>query len=275
MALLYYVHSQSEFGLCDTTVIVSAGTATATSTSAQPTSTGPIVVQKSGDHELDSCWHGPFDARALPNVYSDPEMTVEKCLARASGYAYAGVEFGEECWYGNALSGGYSEPISACNMPCAGAPNAQLCGSGDRMLLYRIAGTATPQPSQPGTVVVGTRIPIRWYFVECRSDAGGSRSLTGARFSRDDMSLETCASLCAGFTYFGAEFAKECTCSIKTPSPVAAIRNGFAHLNVVGYCGNTFAAGSAAPAHDCTMSCAGNSKQYCGSSNRMSVYQNR
>jgi hypothetical protein len=71
-------------------------------------------------------------------------MTVEACLARAeaSKFAYAGMEFGKECWMGNGLenvlgnqglNGKTSE--SDCNMSCEGA-RGQLCGGASRMNLW-------------------------------------------------------------------------------------------------------------------------------------------
>lgn len=64
------------------------------------------------------------------------------------------------------------------------------------------------------------------------------------------MTLESCASDCAGFTYFGTEYGREC------------------------YCGNAFGAGSVvAPAADCSFACAGNSAEKCGAGNRLSVYK--
>ena len=75
------------------------------------------------------------------------------------------------------------------------------------------------------------------------------RALSGATFASDDMTLEACQTFCSAFTYFGVEYAREC------------------------YCGNSFGTGSmAAPASDCSFSCSGNPFQYCGASNRLSVY---
>jgi hypothetical protein len=46
------------------------------------------------------------------------------------------------------------------------------------------------------------------------------------------------------------------------------------HADGLGYCGNSFNAGSvAAPASDCSFACAGNSAEKCGAGNRLSVYK--
>jgi hypothetical protein len=86
-----------------------------------------------------------------------------------------------------------------------------------------------------------------WYG--CRTEATAMRALSAATFASDDMTLEACQAYCSAYTYFGVEYSREC------------------------YCGNSFNAGSvAAPASDCSMTCMGDSSQYCGAGNRLSVY---
>ena len=75
------------------------------------------------------------------------------------------------------------------------------------------------------------------------------RALNAATFAADSMTLEACATYCAGYTYFGTEYAREC------------------------YCGYSFNLGSAsAPATDCSFTCMGNALEYCGAGLRLSVY---
>ena len=63
------------------------------------------------------------------------------------------------------------------------------------------------------------------------------------------MTLEACATFCAGYLYFGTEYAREC------------------------YCGNSFNAGSVpAPATVCSFTCMGNALEYCGARLLLSVY---
>lgn len=67
------------------------------------------------------------------------DMTVEKCmgLAQASGYTYAGLEYGSECWMGSKLLSALTNATAAsqCSMTCAGNA-AQLCGASNRLSLY-------------------------------------------------------------------------------------------------------------------------------------------
>ncbi|KAJ9157373.1 Glyoxal oxidase-like protein [Pleurostoma richardsiae] len=105
------------------------------------------------------------------------------------------------------------------------------------------SAAATPTgPTQPASIGA-----YSWYG--CQTEATAARALSAATFAADTMTLEACAAFCTGYTYFGVEYAREC------------------------YCGNSFNAGSvAAPATDCSFLCAGDSFEYCGAGNRLSVY---
>ena len=72
------------------------------------------------------CYEDVVSARALPHMEQiSGGMTVEKCLdaCRASGYAFAGLEWAQECFCGPSLP-----PTSAvdgrCSMPCQGEYSA-------------------------------------------------------------------------------------------------------------------------------------------------------
>ncbi|CZR68739.1 related to glyoxal oxidase precursor [Phialocephala subalpina] len=89
-----------------------------------------------------------------------------------------------------------------------------------------------------------------WTFYGCQTEATNARALGSKSTAYDTMTIESCASDCAGYTYFGVEYGREC------------------------YCGNSFAAGStAAPNSDCSFACAGNAKELCGAGNRLSAYK--
>ncbi|KAG5992621.1 hypothetical protein E4U43_003719, partial [Claviceps pusilla] len=88
-----------------------------------------------------------------------------------------------------------------------------------------------------------------WYG--CYAEPANMRALGDKSFAADSMSLVACARYCAGYTYFGVEYSREC------------------------YCGNVLNTGSAtAPASDCSMICAGSRCDLCGASNRLSIYKN-
>lgn len=68
-------------------------------------------------------------------------MSVEFCLAaaEAGGYQYAGLEYGQECWMGNALAGldkgNKVVGEGDCSMTCVGN-RAELCGAGNRVNVW-------------------------------------------------------------------------------------------------------------------------------------------
>lgn len=73
----------------------------------------------------------------------------------------------------------------------------------------------------------------------------------GYSFTSASLTVESCVSTCKsrGFTYAGLEYADEC------------------------YCGTGYAVSPVtAPESDCSMACAGNSTEKCGSGYRLSVY---
>lgn len=205
-----------------------------------------MFVPSYGPFTLAGCYREPEGKRALANLYFDEEMTVEKCLDKASTYAWAGIEYGTECWYGFQLDIGAAQEdlnVDNCGFVCPGNPG-EYCGSGGHLVLYS-SSTQPPdeQPSQPAEV---NGHP--WYG--CMTEATDARALSADTIDLDvSMSLEFCSYYCEGYTYFGVEYGREC------------------------YCGNSFNAGSViAPASDCNMLCSGNDSEFCGAGNRLSVY---
>ncbi|KAI9822856.1 MAG: hypothetical protein M1826_000349 [Phylliscum demangeonii] len=94
-----------------------------------------------------------------------------------------------------------------------------------------------------------------WEYVGCGSDiAFTARTLPDADTKSPDMTVEKCVDFCAskGFPYAGLEFADEC------------------------YCGKTLAANRAPQPGlpgNCMMKCAGDSTEYCGGPQRISLYK--
>jgi hypothetical protein len=83
--------------------------------------------------------------RLLNNVYTDSALTAEKCLAfaAANGYKYAGLEYAQECWYGNTLNpGGKVSPWASCTSLCTGN-KYEYCGAGLEMVLYEVGVVVT------------------------------------------------------------------------------------------------------------------------------------
>ncbi|KAL2271185.1 hypothetical protein VTJ83DRAFT_556 [Remersonia thermophila] len=222
---------------------------------------GPSPNPGVNGYEYLGCYAEGTTGRAL--TYAAPgipsgEMTVAKCTeaCHAANYILAGVEYGGECFCGNTISNGGAPASSGCNILCNGN-SSEYCGGPGRLNVYNFEGqfeqpTSTSGPTDPTSTPAAPSQPeevgdYAWYG--CYTEATGMRALSAATFASDEMTLEACAAFCSAFTYFGTEYSREC------------------------YCGNSFNAGSVlAPASDCSMVCSGNSANYCGAGNRLSVY---
>ena len=93
--------------------------------------------------EAVGCFLDPVTPRPLPIQKTLSQLlTVADCTSACEGYAFAGIEYGHECYCGASLDGVQKFPDTDCNMPCKGDPTV-MCGSGGRMNVYRRAPEAT------------------------------------------------------------------------------------------------------------------------------------
>ncbi|EJT97082.1 WSC-domain-containing protein [Dacryopinax primogenitus] len=71
------------------------------------------------------------------DVLTSATMTPLSCTQHCNdmGFIVAGVEYGGECYCGNALSQSYQTPDGECNMPCSGAAS-EMCGAGNRLSVF-------------------------------------------------------------------------------------------------------------------------------------------
>ncbi|KAJ9144046.1 WSC-domain-containing protein [Pleurostoma richardsiae] len=91
------------------------------------------------------CVSEPSSGRIVPQLVADDteDMTIETCLSLCWMYNYAGVEYGSECWCGNALDfAGYTGATpganvsdSECSFTCPGN-SSEYCGAGLRLSMY-------------------------------------------------------------------------------------------------------------------------------------------
>lgn len=196
---------------------------------------GPFVVQTVGAYSYLGCYTEATNGRALSGL-QNPESgagnTVEACAAACSKYTYFGVEYGSECYCGNAfnagsvLATGASDPSSnGCSMTCAGN-STEYCGGANRLNAYQLNATAASSTSSAASgTLSGSTTPTtstaptptgpavvqkvgNYAFQGCYSEATGQRALTGAGFANDSMTIELCASNCVGFSWFGLEYGK-------------------------------------------------------------------
>jgi hypothetical protein len=168
----------------------------------------------------------------------DDNMTVEMCAEYCAPYQYFGVEYGRECYCGNTRAAdSVAAPDADCSFACADDAT-EMCGAGMRYDLYINNAYSSYNPSN--SAPAGT--PYLGCFVD-----NGARILPGGVISADNMTPAVCAANCAGYSYFGTEWSREC------------------------YCGN-IGPTEAAFESDCNMPCAGNSAEMCGAGMRLSVY---
>ncbi|KAM0722233.1 hypothetical protein Q7P37_001674 [Cladosporium fusiforme] len=171
-------------------------------------------------------------------------QTVETCTSWCAGrnFVYCGLEYGTECYGDYSLPDDVEAEEKDCSMACAG-DSSQTCGSGDRLSVY-VSGAAGSGPStNPG--------PDGWAFLACYTDASDARSLRARQSVDGGMSVAQCTGACKarGYRYAGLEYADQC------------------------YCDNTIREPATVATSGCNMPCSGNSSEFCGGSNRLTVYE--
>ncbi len=85
------------------------------------------------------------------------------------------------------------------------------------------------------------------YYIDL---GGNNRALNGNSISNNQVTVETCASFCSEYTYFGLEYGEQCLCGDSCVAPDCS-------PNV---------------STDCDFQCAGGSSEICGAGNRLSLY---
>lgn len=102
----------------------------------------PLAIQTSSGRNF--TYQGCFSDQGNPRTLgaysiSQGSNTVEACaqLCSSKGYSWAGVEYGAECYCGNAGTGAASlKSDTECSKPCAGNAK-QNCGGGFALQVYR------------------------------------------------------------------------------------------------------------------------------------------
>ncbi|KAL9044249.1 MAG: hypothetical protein Q9214_002599 [Letrouitia sp. 1 TL-2023] len=222
---------------------------------------GPVVVKSVGPYNYTGCFMEPAGARALgSDKTASDEMTLETCASYCSAYTYFGIEYASECYCGNTLASGAAKTTEdQCSMTCGGN-QTQICGAGNRLTTYkRINNDPVPPPSGTSTTsstATATSGPIavpkagKFTYQGCYTEGTNTRALADVNTATNSMTVEQCASFCSAYTYMAVEYSSEC------------------------YCGNTIGAGAVlATDNGCTMTCSGNSSEYCGGPNRLNFYK--
>ncbi|KAL0938080.1 copper radical oxidase [Colletotrichum truncatum] len=214
------------------------------------------VQAANGNNDLTSvgkyygCYTDNVGSRQLARAtYADyKQMTQNACIkfCKDNGFPFAGLEFASECWCDYSLGSiATKKDDSECSYTCTGNKN-QVCGGYDRLSVFQTTVTSTAPSVNPG--------PTGWTSLGCYNDNIPGRVLAyryGVVGGDGAMSVQLCANACkaAGFAYAGVEYSSEC------------------------YCDNNILSGAQSGQSGCNMLCSGNSTEYCGGSNRISVYQ--
>lgn len=173
-------------------------------------------------------------------------MTPAACQAKCSGYTYAGVEFGVECYCGNDFT--TKTPSASCNVPCAG-DNSQMCGGPWAVSVFQNGGgssgattTLSPPPTQTGYVQVG-----------CYRDSDTRLLQSGQGADNSGRTQQSCFDQCSsqGYCYAGLENGNEC------------------------WCGASLDSSASIDASQCSTPCTGNGGTTCGGGWALSVFYDK
>lgn len=191
----------------------------------QPPTSKPVV----GGYQYVGCRKDSAGSRVLSFAAGGSSTnTLEYCATKCKGYTYFGVEWGQECFCGNALGGAGTTPVpeTDCSQACTGDAH-EVCGNSGRLSLYALNGTAvaTTSSTASGSTSTTSGAPtstakVSYASVGCYVDSVGSRTLSGNFFPDPDgasMSIDLCSADCAGFAYFGVEYGGECECPARFP----------------------------------------------------------
>ncbi|KAL6831798.1 WSC domain-containing protein [Trichoderma camerunense] len=271
------------------------------STNPPPPTGGPVVNPGVDGYASVGCYTEATDARALPHEVDTDKRTVAQCVdaCKVGHYTYAGVEYGGECWCGDSFGdGAVPAPVADCAMTC-NDNSTEYCGGPNRLNVYKLdtaavsttasttIGTATitsppvestttsppdesttTSPSDESTTAIATTTSFSsgsptptgpvvnpgqdgYKSIGCYTEATDARALANF-IETANQTVADCLHACKAddYTYAGLEYGGEC------------------------WCDNSFGKGSVpAPIEDCSMTCNGNSTEFCGGPNRLNVYQ--
>ncbi|ETN45874.1 uncharacterized protein HMPREF1541_00055 [Cyphellophora europaea CBS 101466] len=213
----------------------------------------PVPGDMSGDFAYVGCVK---DSGNILNgiSFNDEKMRIEACTdyCRKNKYVYAGLEGGRGCSCGNYIlnalqtSGACSSPGIACS-----GDIGKFCGGDQVIHVYNDTKTALspkgiPEPGKTRADLGSGAIAT---YTGCYMESDG-RALRGDSFSdTTSMTNELCGQYChrKGFSVYGTEYAREC------------------------YCGDSHSALQVSEGN-CSMICKGDTTQFCGAGNRLSLW---
>ena len=220
------------------------------------------------------CYSDQPYQRTLTTVGNyDGQLTIAKCQASCSalGFAYAGVEYGNECHCGSQFENGgavASDGSAGCSFQCAG-DSTEVCGGSQRLSMYEYinvdgsvmsttstssgsSGSSGSTPTPPKTPSVPSDLPSGWSYTGCYVDLAHGRVLDHQQPDSPSNTVESCIAACGGlgFSIAGLEYSSQCFCD-------NAIQNQGVLLSSDS---------------NCAMTCSGNAGEICGGPGLLSIY---
>lgn len=112
-------------------------------TTAQPLPPSPAIKPVIGKYKYNGCITDSGPRALIGKSSTDDKMTLEMCAGSCAGFKYFGVEYGRECYCGdafNAAAGSVAAPggDGDCSFLCPG-DQLEFCGAGWRMSSYVLA----------------------------------------------------------------------------------------------------------------------------------------
>ncbi|KAI8196433.1 WSC domain-containing protein [Colletotrichum sp. SAR 10_76] len=231
----------------------------------------PLLPSGQGKYRYIGCYKENNPGRQLPNqLAGGTTNTNPSCIANcaAKNYVFCGTQYHTECWGGPTIPN-LKVDDKNCNFDCGGELN-QVCGGNGVGTLQGGAfisvfadstqwdgNTTTPtpnptnptNPTNPSGPVVNPGVG-QYVSAGCYTEGTNGRALPNL-VNVQTQTVGNCITACAAkaYTWIGVEYGGEC------------------------WCGNTLATGAIpALAADCSMTCNGNSSEYCGGPNRLNMY---
>lgn len=187
-------------------------------------------------------------------------MTIDQCAltAQSLNLQYFGLEYASQCLAGSTINAGSSviDPKN-CNKPCSGN-GQQICGGANAISLYRNS-LFTP-PVSPDPVLVSGQSNIQYKYQGCYTEGTGARALgstaqqTSSATTNSSLTVEGCAADCYSkdYAWMGVENGNQCFCNAAGIINNAVLSSG----------------GDA----DCSTTCVGNPREFCGAPSKLNVY---
>ncbi|KAM3413865.1 hypothetical protein BST61_g10539 [Cercospora zeina] len=162
-----------------------------------------IVVPSSNGYIAHGCFSERQQGRALPNMFTNTNMTVPACAAEAQrqNSTWFGLEYSEECFHGKTFSSATSPQLSQtkCDMPCPGN-STTWCGGAAALQMYRLPLACPTDNSTVWNSYDGTAE----FEIQCGTDrTGGSAGRWTARTFEECLNACAMEEVCRSVAYRG------------------------------------------------------------------------